>query len=79
MLMKKREESWAMRMIAKMPDKEKEEQYALLQRIDKVHEAITLAADRKDIDVLEDIKRTLLDQKELQYLNERLYALSKKG
>lgn len=79
LLMKKREESWAMRMIAKMPDKEKEEQYALLQRIDKVHEAITLAADRKDIDVLEDIKRTLLDQKELQYLNERLYALSKKG
>lgn len=77
-LMKKREESWAMRMIAKMPEKEKEEQYSLLQRIDKVHEAITLAADRKDIDVLEDIKRTLLDPKELQYLQDRMNALNKK-
>lgn len=69
LLMKKREEQWAMRMIAKMPEKEKDEQYALLQRIDKIHEAITLAADRKDVDVLEDIKATLLDPKELQYLN----------
>lgn len=48
----KRQESWAMRLLAKMPSKQKDEQYLLLQRIGKIKEAIDLAAERKDIDAL---------------------------
>lgn len=48
----KRQESWAMRLLAKMPSKQKDEQYLLLQRIGKIKQAIDLAADRKDIDAL---------------------------
>jgi len=48
-LLKKREVSWAMKVIARMPDKQKDEQYLLLQRIGKIKEAIDLAADRKDL------------------------------
>lgn len=36
----KRQEAWAMRLLAKMPTKQKEEQYLLLQRIGKIKEAI---------------------------------------
>jgi hypothetical protein len=35
LLMEKGEIAWAMKMIAKMPTKKKEEQYLLLQRIGK--------------------------------------------
>lgn len=42
--------------MAKMPIKQKDEQYLLLQRIGKIKETIDLAADRKDMDALEDIK-----------------------
>ena len=48
MLFKKREEAWGMRMMARIPTKQKDEQYILLQRIGKIKEAIDLAADRKD-------------------------------
>ncbi len=48
----KRQESWAMRLLAKMPSKQKDEQYLLLQRIGKIKQAIDLAAERKDIDAL---------------------------
>lgn len=52
MLFKKREEAWGMRMMARIPSKQKDEQYILLQRIGKIKEAIDLAADRKDEDAL---------------------------
>jgi hypothetical protein len=38
-----------MKVIARMPEKQKDEQYLLLQRVGKIKEAIDLAADRKDI------------------------------
>ena len=41
----------------------------LLQRIGKIREAIDLAADRKDIDVLEEIEETLLDATLIGYVN----------
>jgi hypothetical protein len=37
-----------MKVLARMPEKQKDEQYMLLQRIGKIKEAIDLAADRKD-------------------------------
>ena len=52
MVFGKREDTWAMRLMARMPSKHKDEQYLLLQRIGKIKEAIDLAADRKDIDAL---------------------------
>lgn len=41
-----------MKIIARMPQKQKDQQYLLLQRIGKIKQAIDLAADRKDINVL---------------------------
>ena len=41
----------------------------LLQRIGKIREAIDLAADRKDVDVLEEIEETLLDSALIAYAN----------
>lgn len=41
-----------MRMIARMPDKHKEQQYQLLQKIGRNKEAIDLASSRKDVDTL---------------------------
>lgn len=58
-----------MRLMARMPSKQKDEQYTLLQRIGKLKEAIDLAADRKDIDALEDIQVTLIDAKLIAYCN----------
>lgn len=55
--------------MARMPSKQKDEQYTLLQRIGKLKEAIDLAADRKDIDALEDIQVTLIDAKLIAYCN----------
>ena len=52
MVFAKREDTWAMRLMARMPNKMKDEQYLLLQRIGKIKEAIDLAADRKDLDAL---------------------------
>jgi hypothetical protein len=77
-LMKKREVSWAMKVIARMPEKQKEEQYMLLQRIGKIREAIDLAADRKDLDALQDIQETLLDSTLIAYCNEKIGVLSRK-
>ena len=48
-LLKKKEVSWAMKVIARMPEKQKDEQYLLLRRLGKIKEVIDLAADRKDI------------------------------
>ena len=67
-----------MRIISKMPEKEKEEQYMLLQRIGKVREAIDLAVRRKDEDALDDIRRTLEDADTLAYLNEQANSIAKK-
>jgi len=53
LLMEKGEMIWAMKMMAKMPPKKKDEQYLLLQRIGKYKEVIDLAADRKDVEALE--------------------------
>lgn len=78
MVFKKREETWAMRIISKMPEKEKEEQYLLLQRIGKVKEAIDVAVRRKDEDALDDIRRTLEDEDTLRYLNEQANTITKK-
>ena len=36
MVFAKREETWAMRLLARMPSKLKDEQYTLLQRIGKL-------------------------------------------
>lgn len=47
--MQKGEMTWALKMMARMPTKKKEEQYLLLQRIGRFKEAIDLAADRRDI------------------------------
>ena len=41
----------------------------LLQRIGKIKEAIDLAADRRDVDALEDIKETLLDASLIAQVN----------
>lgn len=67
--MKKGETTWAMKMIARMPAKQKREQYLLLQRIGRYKEAIDLAADRKDIDVLEEIAGPLIDPTLVAYCN----------
>ena len=67
-----------MRIISKMPEKEKEEQYLLLQRIGKVKEAIDVAVRRKDEDALDDIRRTLEDEDTLRYLNEQANTITKK-
>jgi hypothetical protein len=77
-LLKKREVSWAMKVIARMPEKQKDEQYLLLQRIGKIREAIDLAADRKDIEALQDIQETLLDSALIAYTNEKINLLSRK-
>lgn len=71
----KREGTWAMRLIAKMPSKKADEQYLLLQRIGRVKEAIDLAYDRKDVDALEDILSTLLDVNMIAYCNEKMNLL----
>ena len=55
--------------MARMPSKHKDEQYLLLQRIGKIKEAIDLAADRKDIDALEDIQSTIIDANLMAYAN----------
>jgi Zn-dependent peptidase ImmA (M78 family) len=52
LLYERGEVTWAMKMIARMPTKKKDEQYLLLQRIGKYKEAIDLAADRKDVEAL---------------------------
>ena len=52
LLLKKGETTWAMKMMARMPSKKKDEQYLLLQRIGRYKEAIDLAADRKDVEAL---------------------------
>lgn len=69
LLLKRGEVSWAMKMLARMPSKKKEEQYLLLQRIGRYKEAIDLAADRKDLEALEDIGSTLLDATLIGYCN----------
>ena len=69
LLLKQGEVSWAMKMLARMPSKKKEEQYLLLQRIGRYKEAIDLAADRKDLEALEDIGSTLLDATLIGYCN----------
>ena len=61
-----------------MPSKQKDEQYLLLQRIGKIKEAIDLAADRKDIDALEDIQSTLLDTNLIAHANEKINLLRRK-
>lgn len=78
LLLQKGETTWAMKMIARMPTKKKDEQYLLLQRIGRYTEAIDLAADRKDIDALEDIGATLLDAGLIAYCNEKLNQLRRK-
>lgn len=50
----------------------------LLQRIGKIREAIDLAADRKDVDALQDIQETLLDSALIAYTNEKINLLSRK-
>ncbi len=77
-LIKKREVSWAMKVIARMPEKQKEEQYMLLQRIGKIREAIDLACDRKDLDALQEIQETLLDSTLIAYCNEKIGVISRK-
>lgn len=67
-----------MKVIARMPEKQKEEQYLLLQRIGKIREAIDLAADRKDVEALQDIQETLLDSALIAYTNEKINLLSRK-
>lgn len=67
-----------MRLLAKMPTKYKDEQYTLLQRIGKIKEAIDLAADRKDLDALEDIQSTLLDANLIAYSNEKMNLIRRK-
>lgn len=69
LLLQKGEVTWAMKMIARMPSKKKDEQYLLLQRIGRYKEAIDLASDRKDLDALEDIGATLLDPTLIGYCN----------
>lgn len=78
MLMKKGETTWAMKMIARMPAKQKREQYLLLQRIGRYKEAIDLAADRKDIDALEEIAGPLIDPNLVAYCNEKISLLRRK-
>lgn len=78
LLLQRKEGMWAMKMIARMPTKQKDEQYLLLQRIGCVKEAIDLAADRKDIDTLEDIANTLVSQELKTYLNEKLAVLRRR-
>ena len=48
LLLERGESTWAMKMISKMPNKKKKEQYQLLQRVGKYKEAIDLAHERKD-------------------------------
>lgn len=50
----------------------------MLQRIGKIREAIDLAADRKDVDALQDIQETLLDSALIAYTNEKINLLSRK-
>lgn len=78
MLLARGEHTWAMKMIARMPSKKKDEQYLLLQRIGRYKEAIDLAADRKDLDALEDISATLLDSNLIAYCNEKMGMLRRK-
>ena len=77
-LLQKKETAWAMKMIAHMPSSMYEEQYMLLQRIGKYKEVLDLAADRKDLDVLENIQSTLLDSNLLAYANEKIAQLKRK-
>lgn len=65
-------------MLARMSSKKKEEQYLLLQRIGRYKEAIDLAADRKDLDALEDIGSTLIDPTLVGYCNEKIGMLRRK-
>ena len=67
-----------MRMMAKMPSKQKEEQYMLLQRIGRIKEAINLAFDRKDDDTLREIQETLIDAELIALVNEKLTLLRRK-
>lgn len=76
--MHRKETIWAMKMMARMPSKQHEEQYMLLQRIGRYREAIDLAFDRKDSDVLEEIQSTLLDPELKAYINEKLAILGRK-
>lgn len=78
LLLQKGETTWAMKMMARMPSKKKDEQYLLLQRIGRYKEAIDLAADRKDVDALEDIAATLLEPTLIGYCNEKLSLLRRK-
>jgi Zn-dependent peptidase ImmA (M78 family) len=78
LLMERGEMVWAMKMMAKMPPKKKDEQYLLLQRIGKYKEVIDLAADRKDVEALEEIHETLLDPTLLAYCNEKMSLLKRK-
>jgi hypothetical protein len=78
LLMKKGETTWAMKMIARMPAKKKDEQYLLLQRIGRYKEAIDLAADRKDLEALENIAGPLIDPTLIAYCNEKLNLLRRK-
>ena len=78
LLLQKGETTWAMKMLARMPSKKKDEQYLLLQRIGRFKEAIDLAADRKDVEALEDIAATLLDPSLVGYCNEKRSLLRRK-
>jgi hypothetical protein len=78
MLLQRGEVTWAMKMLARMPSKRKDEQYLLLQRIGRYKEAIDLAADRKDVEALEDIASTLLEPTLIGYCNEKLSLLRRK-
>ena len=78
LLLQKGETTWAMKMMARMPVKRKEDQYLLLQRIGRYKEAIDLAADRKDVEALEDIAETLIDASLVGYCNEKLSLIRRR-
>lgn len=78
LLLQRGEVTWAMKMLARMPSKKKDEQYLLLQRIGRYKEAIDLAADRKDVQALQDIGEKLLDPTLVGYCNQKLGMLRRK-
>lgn len=58
-----------MRLMARMPQKMKDQQYLLLERIGKIKELIDLAADRKDSEFLMELEGRIIDPNLRAHIN----------
>ena len=78
MVMEKGEYGWGLRILSRIPDKDKKEEYTLLQRVGRVKDAIDAATRRKDYQGLNEMKDSIEDLNLLAHLNEQLISIAPK-